>query len=380
MSSVTETKTARRVRSTVSANCRAKEPRTCPYHGTILRMEAALEAKDLDGYFVEKDKLEKLKGTHYEDEVQFVPAPTPLNSAFNFDPNNVKDIKPPKWWKQYVQQSETEEGSVTFPTTPELLDVITSPVGDLAVVWEPTSQAHNDQSIQASGMEVAVVLFKSVKTGKNLGYLKTTWVSPESHARSFGTDEFDVYRFRNYVKGESYYVGLNFDGYVDTTWEEPDIRPEDTTELEKRIWLGTRKDLHDVRQYEDRTYIASYNLREADVPKDMEIIRKDNNRDKKLFIKDMNDRLSFYSSETPFVDFLRTEAPLKGKGYGSALYVYAAKQLSKQGAVLRASGVQSDDAEGLWARLKKTMPTHVSQRTMSYDGKEQTYDVLDFRS
>ena len=62
MSSVTETKTARRVRSMV-ATCRAKDPRTCPYHGTVLRMEEALEAQNLDAYFVEKDKLEKLQKT-----------------------------------------------------------------------------------------------------------------------------------------------------------------------------------------------------------------------------------------------------------------------------------------------------------------------------
>ena len=260
-----------------------------------------------------------------------------------------------------------------------MLDVITSPVGDLAVVWEPTSQAKNDQSLQDSGMEVAVILFKSVKTGENLGYLKTCWVSPESHARSFGSDEFDVYRYRNRYQGGSYYKGLNFDGYVDLKYDKADIRPADTTELEKQIWLGTRKDLHQGVQREDGTYLTYYSLTEADIPTDIETIRKDNKRDKKQLIKEMKDKTSYFSPESPFVDFSRTEEPIRGKGYGSALYVYAAKQLSKQGAVLRASGVQSDAAEALWARLKKTMPKHVSQRTIKTKNKTYTYDVLDFR-
>jgi predicted GNAT family acetyltransferase len=54
---------------------------------------------------------------------------------------------------------------------------------------------------------------------------------------------------------------------------------------------------------------------------------------------------------------------LLGKGYGSALYLYAAKQLGRTGQVLINGNIQSYDAAELWKNLGKHHPENVSKRT-----------------
>lgn len=44
----------------VSAVCKAKDPRTCPYHGAVIRMNEAQAANDLDAYFVARTQVEAM--------------------------------------------------------------------------------------------------------------------------------------------------------------------------------------------------------------------------------------------------------------------------------------------------------------------------------
>jgi len=51
----------------VSPICKAKDPRLCPYHGTVIRMNEAQAAGNFDDYYTERKKLEELKATNWED-------------------------------------------------------------------------------------------------------------------------------------------------------------------------------------------------------------------------------------------------------------------------------------------------------------------------
>lgn len=55
----------------VSANCRAKDPKTCPYHGAVLRMYDAQESGDFEAYFMERTKVEELEKNNWEDKPIF---------------------------------------------------------------------------------------------------------------------------------------------------------------------------------------------------------------------------------------------------------------------------------------------------------------------
>lgn len=49
----------------VSEVCRAKDPRTCPYHGAVLRMYEAQAVGDFDAYFAARTAVEKAKAENW---------------------------------------------------------------------------------------------------------------------------------------------------------------------------------------------------------------------------------------------------------------------------------------------------------------------------
>ena len=53
---------------TRKAPCRAKDPKTCPYHGAVIRMEAAAASNDLDAYFTARQQVEAAEATGFADQ------------------------------------------------------------------------------------------------------------------------------------------------------------------------------------------------------------------------------------------------------------------------------------------------------------------------
>lgn len=90
--------------------------------------------------------------------------------------------------------------------------------------------------------------------------------------------------------------------------------------------------------------------------------------------------------EDPFIDYSKIEREYRGKGLGGALYIYAARMLGENNQILRASGLQSDDAERLWEKLRNTKNLEVGNTTTKFvntrngepDDPKQVY-CLDFR-
>jgi hypothetical protein len=89
--------------------------------------------------------------------------------------------------------------------------------------------------------------------------------------------------------------------------------------------------------------------------------------------------VEFFS--VPFVAFSKVEEPFRRSGVATALYVGLARQLAGRGQVLRASGLQSDEAAALWEALARdaSVPTR-EVRVVSESGEVSTHLAVDFVS
>lgn len=68
---------------------------------------------------------------------------------------------------------------------------------------------------------------------------------------------------------------------------------------------------------------------------------------------------------------------LRGTGIGQLMYVLAAKRLAEQGKVLRASGIQSEEAEALWRRLLANPDVPTREVTVGPQGGQYGRHVVD---
>lgn len=95
--------------------CKAKDPRTCPYHGAVIRMEEAEKTGDFDTYFVERSIVEAAERQGWVDEQIKTPGkikPTyeqvkslvdDYDTDNEYDPSDPEGKKPkePKYQKRF---------------------------------------------------------------------------------------------------------------------------------------------------------------------------------------------------------------------------------------------------------------------------------------
>jgi len=333
--------------------CRAKNPATCPFHG---QQEVTAESW-YQSYLASK-------------QANLLPSSTEVVGSALKSELSYSGEKP-KWWNKFTEQSINHP---EVSSKPELLDVINSPIGQLAVVWQPKSQEENDSSAYTSGMNINVIYFKSVKTGDTLGYVKLTSVDQESSAAAFGEDEFTPFRWHNRFSG-NHYAGI--ESSIQEENSDPSYQNQDLSLRRKQVWVSSRNAFRLDATDSSGENIAHYNVTLDHAPDDATVMKDLKGLSVELK-KKMNNHMQYFS--TPYVDYADLEEPLKGKGYGTALYVYASKRLAQNGQVLRGSGVQSEDAQALWERFGKKFPKNVSTVELDYEGRKQTAPILDFRS
>lgn len=285
----------------------------------------------------------------------------------------------PEWWAKHESEAAAHP---QLPSRVELLDVIDTPAGKVVVVWQETSHRKNDTGmILDSGINVQSYLYLDWKNGANLGYVNLSSRTPEAFERSFGTDEFAPFRFQQRFGGSS--LGLRD---YDADEKGPgfhNLEGEELLAKRRQVWLRMRQSSDRAQpgasgyQLPDGKWLASYQVGEAHIPDDAAVKRELHEMTKQINRK-IKSEMRYFS--TPFVDFSRVEGPLGGKGYGSSLYVYAARHLAKRELALRGSGLQSDEAQAVWKRFKQAIPQHVKSMTLRYRGKASTAYTLDFRA
>ena len=85
-------------------------------------------------------------------------------------------------------------------------------------------------------------------------------------------------------------------------------------------------------------------------------------------------------ANVPFVAYSKIEEGHRGTGLGADMYVETAKQLGRQGRVLRASDSQTDYAKNVWRKFKEHgMPVKRRRIGNPYSDGTSMCEVLDFR-
>lgn len=282
----------------------------------------------------------------------------------------------PKWWSKFAADAQAHPD---FPLAPELLDVLDSPAGKVAVVWQRESQeAHDKAATLDTGIGLYVLYYKAIETGETLGYLRLTKVDDESFDRAFGTDEFMPFRFKENFGGHSY--GLDYGERAEGEANR-NLQGQALLDMRRRLWYKAMRAHGKAYTTEAGEHISYYALSEKHTPDSDERIKQDLDALAASILPEIMLHRKAYQNPTPDYSRLKEAGPLAGLGYGSAMYVYAARKLGESGKMLRASGAQSEDAKALWARFEKLMPERVKSIKVKHrGGSVDESRVLDFRS
>lgn len=347
--------------------CQAQDPSTCRYHGNPV----SAGALELYNKFLAKQTVapfadDKLSATEKA-----------ITSSLNWQGN------PPAWFKKYADKASGKE---VLSTNPEILEVIDSPLGKLAVVWEETSQFDEDVNNSLdSGYTVQTLQYRSFKTGEKLGFIKLSSMTDESFERSFGNDEFTEFRYAQRYHGVNYKFKEGQEGTNRYILGSRNLEGNDLLAKRRQIWLAAQSDTQlnnalttsSTRVVGNNGFnIPSYEVNEKHIPSD-EKVTEDLKVFRETLRKSVNNKRAYFSA--PYIDYSTINESLKGKGFGTAMYVFAARKLATQGKFLRGSGIQSAAAKAVWERFNKLFPNNVGSLTNNLDGKNFVNPTLDFR-
>jgi hypothetical protein len=287
--------------------------------------------------------------------------------------------KQPRWWRKFERMAA---GHKDLPVKPELLDVIDSPVGPLAVVWQNLSHDGNDIPVELNrGSDVKLLSLISMKTGEREGYLKLTSKNWQSMARSYGTGELLPFRYQQKEASG----GLRYEAVLEGA-DPASMSEAEREQFDRKLWL-TAVDVN-KGYYEneigrahsmDLSGVDKRNgIKESLIPADINVVRADLAEFAELINRQIDAARVTY--EQPYVDQSRiVKEELQGHGLGSVMYVYGARKLATQGLAIRASGLQTPQAKAAWARFAKHFPAQFKIYTAEDAGKTYEARLLDFR-
>lgn len=372
--------------------CRATEPgssesqaRGCPFgdatqhYDTVSEARAAYE-KEMEDKAVPEGKSAARKQApvdHFSAEGKAAKVDRAIEVDLTYTGRT------PRWMSAAIKESKG-----TFGSTPEIIDVIDSPEGKLAVVWEPHSLAKNDSNMPERGYVVTRIALRNMKSGEVRGYLKTTHVDDESVKIAFGEDGYESLRYMSDASGSNYGTyrwekngkknkhGREMSDKVDLI--QSASTPEELIEAKRQIWSASHR-AENLGIEVDGEYKAPYNISDSDAPTD----EKQLDRDLKKIIRQTEKKVVEFKKThgDPYIDYSSVERELKGTGIGSALYVYSARMHAKKNRSIRGSTLQSDSAQSVWARFAKNdkLPIKKIVRVMGRSGEKTETYVMDFR-
>lgn len=326
-----------------------------------------------------KARLRKLREMNVDEDEGGVKVPNPAllaNTAVN-SPLSWDGAKP-KWWKKYTEETQNNEVS-SLSTTPELMDVIDTPAGKMAVVWEPVSQASSDKYVQIdSGYTIQRCVMRSYETGEEVAYIKASHVDEDAIKRSFGDDEFTPFRYHARYSGSHYDLG-------DKDEEDKSVPDSELPEVRRKVWVGANRDQElgrmvrrRILEDKDGNLVMPHQVGAEHAPDDDAKVQADLQMYSAVLTKDFAEWKK--NQSMPFVDYAHVNENLKGQGFGTAAYVYTARKLATQGRVLRGSGIQTADAQAVWKRFQNRFPDNISfEEREEHDGSVSVLPILDFR-
>lgn len=340
--------------------CRAKKH--CPFGGLDSHFETKVAAREFYEKFNEMEQA--LQGGRAKPS-----AATDAAFASSLTYNG----KPPRWFKNVFK--EGKERYKHFGTEPELIDVIDGPQGKLAVIWEPHSVEDNDVFVELErGYVISRLTYRDIETGEVKAYLKSSRISLERAALSYGTDEWAGLRFMDDQNG----TNALHRTYPHTRRASKDKLPErviiepyipGATEDErlaqkKKIW----SELHRRKPGAVSGKINTWNSKAVETLTE-EQLEQDIAAQQVWAKERLAERIEDVA--TPFIDYVKLEEDLRGKGMGHSLYIYSARLHAKYDNLpLHSSGVQSDEAVRSWRRMgaDPRMPLKVVKKVYRHEG------------
>lgn len=314
-----------------------------------------------------------------------------LSTSLNYD-GEIPD------WMSELNDSATDLGFAA----PEIVDVIESPVGPLAVVWSKDSTKSRDELPQSKGFSVSDLSFRKFKSGAIVGELNADRVNDESTVRAFGNDKWSSMQYAEKSVGVS--LGLKKRVPDESNGRYKDVSALDLAQTEdeilqahKHIWAMSHKGLRlqpnsitrrikelrksaqgtDAEELRSLSRLEFYNLTSNEAPATVEEIDKDlqkiRERTDKIYEKFKKDH------GASIVSWVTVSKDLRGSGFGSALYVYAGRIMGREGETLSGSRVQSDSAVSAWERFSANSDIPTVKIASSLTSNDSNM-CLDFRS
>lgn len=295
----------------------------------------------------------------------------------------------PQWLNKINENNKSNENNRS-----EIIDVIDTNAGKLAVVWNEMPENSSDRYVLFNrGFNLKTIEYRDMETGEVKGYLKATYVDDESTKFAFGNDEYSAMKW---YCSKTLGTGI-FEKQYDETNEENDrtVTPNDflndsekRIDAKKKVWANAYRAMRETpNSFKEREDLddrdkTSYNLSEKYAPNDEAIMDEEIAQINEKF-KDLyeNNKRSY---GTPYIDFSNLDNSLRGQGVGTSMYVYTARKLSEKGLGLSASGTQSDQAQKTWKRMAgdKRLPITIrTQRFVDEEGYDNYHEqrfVMDF--
>lgn len=286
----------------------------------------------------------------------------------------VSEDQKPAWWSSYEDLSfYGEEGVYDIDDTsdhpaPVMLDRISLGDRDGVVTWRQKSPLRQDASHRDMGFEVSTLEIRDEGSGELVSRMTLIRVSDESYEEAFGDDEYSRVRFY------SSQLSLHVDVPEKTGDEMEDLMNK------QGVWMEAHAKLGAPVKLADGSMGNAQNVEFEDIPMDEETLDRDlrNIESYRVRVEDPEEYREYFGNY--FVDYSFVDEDDKGKGIGSAAYIYAARCAGKSGSLLRGSGLQSGDAQGVWSRFSSgALASRVKDIDLKRaDGLISTYPVLDF--
>lgn len=358
--------------------CRAKK-KPCPFGGWETHYASALEAEK--GYEKRMELLSLIyQGKSRKKHRENLLTNQSLNSSLKYDGEK------PQWLYDLSEQSEE-----LFNSSPEIIDTLTIDDKEYAVVWSKDSLHRKDFIAQKErGYNISSIHYMDMETGEIIGYVKVKYCDNNSLKRSFGDDEFSVYRSYQDRSGKEDIIAYEENQSGGKSWNyapapyDENTEPDKRIEAKKEIWKNIYKNLNELPKgfdYNRLDYMYVRNLKAEHAPNSEKELDEQIAYGKPHFEKSVE--LFNKSNSVPMIDYSLLNEDLQGKGIATSMYVYAARKLGEEGQVLSSATIQSDEAKALWQRmalnpkLNMTVMTTRFEDNLSSSNNERL--VLDFR-
>lgn len=272
----------------------------------------------------------------------------------------------PPWAEEHKQAVEAIGGEYS------IVNRIIHQGKPMIVTHSTLSSGDKDKFVQEkSGINISETIVHDEKTGEKIGFINVCFVNDESVRRCFG-DEDDYMTSIRYAK--------RYISSIPGKKMKVDEDPRGNDKKMRELWADVMNvDPSHIRDFKvtSGAKMSGWSWKASDAPEDPKAVEKDIESLSGQFKEQLKEFKRSFS--VPLVEYSEIEDEYKGTGLGKKMYVEAAKAMGKRGMAIRASTIQSEEAQRLWSSLRKDENIAVKEGNITIKGHEYDYLYLDYR-